>query len=299
MTTRDSNLQLALPPFRGWLRRLVIFSTSIYIVILLLMSFAPSLGKTIVVLGLLSHDTVLRGWYWQPLTYGFVNVDPLNFVLAMLGVYFLGGAVESEMGSRRFVQLYIGSLVLAGLGGIALSFIPRIADGAAFGPGPAANAILMAFFLLHPNASIVPIPIPIQIPVRYIVIFAAAIQTAYLLLNHFALFYIVQLLGLAAGYALFLLLSSRRVARVPVRGVMGRGLSDGVPVGGRAEASQGPLTRLKNAYYKWKRRRAARKFEVYMREHNRDVKFDEHGNFIPPEEKPRKDNGEGKGGWVN
>ena len=55
---------------------------------------------------------------------------------------------------------------------------------------------------------------------------------------------------------------------------------------------------LRNSYYRWKRRRAARKFEVYMREHDRDVHFDEHGNYIPPEN-PRKGNGGGKSGWVN
>ncbi len=55
---------------------------------------------------------------------------------------------------------------------------------------------------------------------------------------------------------------------------------------------------LRNAYYRWKRRRAARKFEVYMREHNRTVEFDEHGNYIPPEDLNKK-NGGSKSGWVN
>ena len=39
---------------------------------------------------------------------------------------------------------------------------------------------------------------------------------------------------------------------------------------------------MKNSYYRSKRRRAAKKFEVYMRKHDRDVHFDEHGNYIPP-----------------
>jgi hypothetical protein len=55
---------------------------------------------------------------------------------------------------------------------------------------------------------------------------------------------------------------------------------------------------LRNSYYRWKRRRAARKFEVYMRDQNRTVTFDEHGNFVPPEESDKK-NGGGKSGWVN
>src|SRR5438105_1146138 len=54
---------------------------------------------------------------------------------------------------------------------------------------------------------------------------------------------------------------------------------------------------LRNSYYRWKRRRAARKFEVYMREHDRNVTFDEYGNYVPPDEK--KKNGGSKSGWVN
>jgi hypothetical protein len=55
---------------------------------------------------------------------------------------------------------------------------------------------------------------------------------------------------------------------------------------------------IRNSYYRWKRRRAARKFEVYMRKHNRTVTFDEHGNYIPPDDQ-RKGNGGSKSGWVN
>jgi hypothetical protein len=67
----------------------------------------------------------------------------------------------------------------------------------------------------------------------------------------------------------------------------------GLPKVGISERLYG----LRNSYYRWKRRRAARKFEVYMRKHNRTVAFDEHGNYIPPEEE--KKNGGSKSGWVN
>jgi hypothetical protein len=54
---------------------------------------------------------------------------------------------------------------------------------------------------------------------------------------------------------------------------------------------------LRNRYHKWKRRQAAKKFEVYMREHDRSQYFDEHGNYRDPE---KKENGDaGKGPWVN
>jgi len=38
---------------------------------------------------------------------------------------------------------------------------------------------------------------------------------------------------------------------------------------------------IRNSYYRWKRRRAARKFEVYMKDHDRKVTFDEHGITCP------------------
>ena len=37
---------------------------------------------------------------------------------------------------------------------------------------------------------------------------------------------------------------------------------------------------LRNGYYRWKRRRAARKFEVYMRKQGRTVRFDGNGRLI-------------------
>jgi hypothetical protein len=40
----------------------------------------------------------------------------------------------------------------------------------------------------------------------------------------------------------------------------------------------------RNRYYRWKRRRAARKFEVYMRSQGRTVRFD--GNGHPIEDDP-------------
>ena len=46
---------------------------------------------------------------------------------------------------------------------------------------------------------------------------------------------------------------------------------------------------LRNRYYRWKRRRAARKFEVYMRSQGRTVRFDGQGKIIheDPDDKKR------------
>ncbi len=267
---------MGFPPFRGAVRQIVIASAAIYVVLLLAFSFASAWAQQIVEFAALEPGRIAHGWIWQFVTYGFVYVDPLNFFLAMLGVYFIGGAVESQIGPRRFMGLYFFGLIAAAVGGFLIS-LTHLVQGGAIGAGAAVNAILMVFYLFYRNAPVMLFPLPIQIPVKYIVFFTAAIEIAYLLLSHFALFYIVMLLGLAAGYLWHALVYRRKL----------------LPAFSISERYYG----MRNGYYRWKRRRAAKKFQVYMKKHNRDVYFDEYGNYRPPKE---DDGGTGKPGpWVN
>jgi membrane associated rhomboid family serine protease len=275
---RNTSFDLGLPPFRGAVRQIILASVAIYVVILLLMAFAQGTGQALVNVGTLDPAHIRQGWLWQFVTYAFMYVDPWQFVLSLVGIYFLGTAVEERVGFTAFYGLFFTSVVLSGIAGFLLSLTGVIAQGPAWGSGAAANAVLMVFYLFNRGAPIMLFPIPIQIPVKWIVLFFAALETAYLLLYHFALFYFILLLGLGAGYVWYLVFSSRRTSlRLTER-----------------------LYSMRNEYYRWKRRRAARKFEVYMRKHNRTVEFDEHGNYIPPEDTGAdKKNGGSKSGWVN
>ncbi len=244
---------MGLPPFRGAVRQIILASVTIYVVILLLLSFTQGTGRILLELGILRPEHIHAGWLWQFATYAFMYEDPL-----------------------QFYGLFFGSIILSAIAGFLLSLTGVVAQGVAMGSGAAANAILMVFYLYNRGAPIMLFPIPIQIPVKWIVLFTAAIEAAYLLLSRFALFYFVLLLGLGAGYVWYSLFLTRRTSV------------------GISERFYG----LRNSYYRWKRRRAARKFEVYMRDHDRTVTFDEHGNYIPPEDSGKK-NGGSKSGWVN
>ena len=274
---RNSSFEMGLPPFRGAVREIILASTAIYVVILLLMAFAEPTGQLVRALGVLTPDGIRHVWLWQFVTYAFMYVDPRDFVLSLVGVYFLGSAVEERIGHGRFYGLFFGSLIFSAVAGFGLSLTHVIAQGPAYGSGAAANAILMIFYLMNRGTNIMLFPIPIQIPAKWIVLGIAGIEIAYLLLNHFALYYFVVLLGLGAGYLWHVAFLSRRTTV------------------GVSEWMYG----LRNNYYRWKRRRAAKKFEVYMRQHDRDIHFDEHGNYIPPDEDSKKGNGGGKSGWVN
>lgn len=275
---RNSSFEMMLPPFRGAVRQIIIGSAAIYVVILVLVSFAPATGQALLSLGVLDPAHIRQGQIWQFVTYAFMYVDPFDFVLSLLGVYFLGSAVQERVGSAAFYGLFLTGIAIAGVAGFVLSLTGVIAQGPALGSGAAANAILMVFYLFNRNAPLMLFPIPIQIPIKWIVIGSAAIETAYLLLSHFALFYCVLLLGLGAGYLWHAVFYSQGISlRLSER-----------------------FYEVRNDYYRWKRRRAARKFEVYMSKHDRKVEFDEHGNYIPPsDDGPRKGNGGSKSGWVN
>ena len=271
---RTTSFEMGLPPFRGAVRQIILASTAIFILLVLLIAFAPPVAQQISDLTVLAPEFIRRGWLWQFVTYGFIHVDPWGFVLIMLGIYFIGTAVEEQVGSRRFYGLYFSSLVMAGIAGFLLSLTHVIAHGSTAGAGAAANALLMIFYLLYREAPIMLFPLPIQIPVKYIVIFFAALETAYLLLTRFSLHFCVLLLGFGAGYVWYKAVYRKRL----------------LPSVSISERYYG----IRNSYYRWKRRRAAKKFQVYMKKHNRDVYFDEYGNYKPPDDK--KDDGET---WVN
>jgi membrane associated rhomboid family serine protease len=276
---RNTSATLGFPRFHGAVRDLVIINTAVFVVLLLLSAFAGHQAEWIASRGLLLPEAIKHGWIWQFLTYGFLHFEPLNFLFSMLGIYFIGSALEAQTGPKRFVELYLFSLVGAGLCGFLLSLTGVAAQGPAMGSGPAANALLMVFYLLYRDARVMPMFIPIPIPIKYIVIFTAAVEGAYLLLTHFSMFFMVQLLGMTSGYLWY--------------SYMWRRINIFAYFGNQAAS-------FKNSYYRWKRRRAGRKFQVYMKKHNQDAKdyFDEYGNFRPPDDKDKK-NGGSTGGWVN
>lgn len=273
---RDSSFQLSMPRFSGAVRGIILLTSAIYIVILLLMAFQRGLADIIFAMGGLSPQGIASHWYWQFLTYGFIHQDPLNFLLWMLAIYFIGSSVEDSIGSRSFIEMYLFSIIGAGVMGYFVSLSGYFGQGAAIGCGAAGNAVLMVFYLFSRNAPIFVFPIPIPIPTKYVVIFAAAVEGAYWLLSHFSLFFTVELLGFVSGYAWYKLLWRKK----SLLGVV-----------------EDRIYGVRNSYYRWKRRRAGKKFEVYMRKYDKERYFDEYGNYRDPKDK--KDNGENQPPWVN
>lgn len=72
---------------------------------------------------LLVPGFVLRGFLWQPLSYGFVADSPMGVIFGALILWQLGGALEQTWGTRRMALFAIGTTVLAGVLTVLLALV--------------------------------------------------------------------------------------------------------------------------------------------------------------------------------
>ncbi|MBZ5547942.1 MAG: rhomboid family intramembrane serine protease [Acidobacteriia bacterium] len=273
---------MSLPPFTRAVKWLVIINAAVFLLVAVLEQFSSNLGETVSYYFALRPLLVLHGFLWQAVSYSFLHAGVLHILFNMLWLWWFGAQLELDWGYRKFLEFYFFCVIGAALTTIVVSYTgfggitpatPTVgASGGILG-------ILMAFGMLYGDQEIWLFPIPFSVKARYFVVgivfltlYGAITATRH---RGESVAYVAHLGGLLFGY-------------LYVRFLPRRGLS---------YATSEKYFGLRNSYYRWKRKRAARKFEVYMKERDRKVTFDEHGNYIPPDED--KKNGGSKSGWVN
>ena len=116
---RTSASTLALPPFGGATRQLVLLNVIAFLAIALLQWFVP--GALGFLLGhlVLVPAAVARGEIWQLATYSIVENSLLGILFGMLTLWFAGSLLETSFGTRWIFELYatsvIGGALLASL----------------------------------------------------------------------------------------------------------------------------------------------------------------------------------------
>jgi membrane associated rhomboid family serine protease len=280
---RGQTMTLSFPPFTRWVKRLIISYAAIFLLQTILSLFDARYNGYFRAVFALVPDFVVHGWIWQLVTYSFLHDGFFHFLFNALTLWMFGSQFEMDWGGNKFLEFFLFCVVGAALTTIAVSYTgighvsPTIktvgASGGIFG-------ILAAYGILYGDREIMLFPIPISIKAKYFVIGLVFI----------ALLGAIQSAGpgLGSNVAYFAHLGGLLFGFVYVKFLPRRGLLYAV-----SERYYG----IRNDYYRAKRRKAAKKFEVYMRKHGETPgKFDEFGNYIPPDEKK---NGEGKSGWVN
>jgi membrane associated rhomboid family serine protease len=114
-------------------------------------------------------------WPWQLLSYGFLHGSILHLFFNMLGLWMFGSELERLWGRARYAQFLLASLLSAALAQLLVTWltgsnVPTVgASGALFG-------LLLAFGMLFPNRTIMPLFPPIPMKARTFVFVFGAIE---------------------------------------------------------------------------------------------------------------------------
>ena len=248
---------LNFPDFRGFTRGLILWNVGAYFLMLLLgLVAAPFAGEILRITALIPF-LFLHGYLWQLVTYCFIHQGILGTALEMLSLWFLGSFLESHHGPRWLAELYFTSVIGAGLAAVGLSVFMHVDNVAIAGSFGGIFGLLVAFGVLYGDMEFMLFPLPMTMKAKYLVMVYMLIAVA-MVFSASRVYALAQLGGALAGF-LYIKAAPRR---------------------GYAFATSERYFGLRNNYYRWKRRRAARKFEVYMRSQGRTVKFDGQGRQI-------------------
>jgi membrane associated rhomboid family serine protease len=302
----DHGLTLNFPPFTRVVLWLIGINACVYffLAILSLSSTTVHYATYFFLGAVLVPTEVLHGGIWRIVSYSFLHGGLLSLVINMLMLWMFGAPVEQTWGWRKFARFYFICVIGAALFSMAFSYARLLGlapESRIAGSGGGLCGVLMAFGILFAETEIFLFPLPILIKAKYMVGMLVVVTVLVATNEAGGVGNIAQLGGLLVSF-LYIKFWDRRVSRTrrPPGVYLGRGLSD------RAFDQAPPkkpsfLARWRDSYYRWKRRRAARKFEVYMRKHDRKVYFDEHGNYIDPEsaEGQRRGEDDSKKPWIN
>ena len=256
-------MSLSLPSFSGTTRKLILVNVAAFFALALLDWAAPLAGARLLSVLLLEPAALFHGWVWQPLTYSFLPLGILGTLFAMLSLWFTGVFLEEHFGSRWLMEFYLLTAVGAGVLASVLSYThlfglhPRMVAIGAWAP---VMAMLVAFSVLAGD-QVIRFNFILNMKAKYLAVLYVVIFLALLVRGEDRFGALTVLSGALCGW-LYLKLAPRR------------GLAFGI-----TERMFG----ARNDYFRWKRRRAARKFEVYMRKQNREVHFDSEGRYIDPD----------------
>ena len=274
---RSAPSTMAFPPFTGMVRWLILANVAVYFAFQLMLGFTPGLAAFLLHHLALTPLLAMHGEIWQLFTYSFLNLGFLGILFSMITLWFCGPILEGTYGGRWMAGLYftsaIGGALLAS--GLAFAHISNVdPTSIAMGAFAGISGLLMAIAVRMGD---VEFWFLIPVRARYMVAFFVVLDIADRLRVSDFFGIVMEFSALLSGY-----LYTRYAPR--------RGYAFGLA--GLTEQYYG----LRNAWYRSKRRRAARKFEVYMGKQGRKVHFDKEGRYLDPDE-ARKDPNDKR--WMN
>ena len=260
-------ITVALPPFRGVTRRILLTAVVVFLGMLVLALVSREMAGLLT--GFLSlQPSMAYKLPWELVTYPFVAVSLVGLLFSALSVWFFGAALEDELGGRWMGEFFVATTV----GGALVAMLLTLTIGRRFlsfsplqltsGLWPFSIALLLVFARLHADQEL-NFSFIFRVKAKYIASIYLLVYLAVALSANERFDALVVLTNALCGW-LFLLFAPRRGC--------GFGANEG-------------LYGLRNAWVRARRRRAAKKFSVYMQKQGREVHFDASGRYVDPEGK--------------
>ena len=279
-------MNFGFPPFTRAVKMLVYANLAVFIGFMLIGVVNRDVASLLEAWLALVPSAVVHGYpgfpipaIWQIVTYSFIHGGILHILFNMLSLWMFGATLEQDWGKQRFLEFYFFCVIGAALTTIVMSYTGLLGMSpttATLGASGGIYGLLVAFGILYAEQRVYIYGI-FPIKAKWFAIIWVALALFGALREAGGVANVAHLGGAAFGFAY--------VRWLPKRGF-------------RLAASE-QYYGVRNRYHKWKRRQAAKKFQVYMREHDRSEFFDEHGNYRDPN--ARKGNGQGDDPtkWVN
>jgi membrane associated rhomboid family serine protease len=258
------------PDFHGATRLLVLANLGAFFGLLVVEMAFPQIATGLVRFLSFQPDLFFHGALWQPFTYSLIHLSLVGTLFELLSLWFLAGFLENLHTSSWITGLYAASVLGTAVAAVAIYAVSStlglsLLEIPLFGCFGGIFGLLVAIGTLYGNMEFL-LFFTIGIKARYLAVLYGLISIA-MLFGQQRMYAFAQLGGALAGL-LFIRFAPRRGVSFTF-----------------SEQWYG----MRNRYYRWKRRRAARKFEVYMRSQGRTVRFDGQGRQIDedPDDKKR------------
>jgi membrane associated rhomboid family serine protease len=147
---------------------------------------------------------------WQIVTYSFLHGSPMHLIFNMLALAMFGGEVERVWGHKRFVTYYFACVISAALLQLLVNALSGAAE-ATIGASGGVFGLLLAFGMLFPQRTIVPLFPPIPMP-AWVFVTVYGVLELFLGVtgNEAGVAHFAHLGGMLGGYLLILYGRARR-----------------------------------------------------------------------------------------
>jgi membrane associated rhomboid family serine protease len=136
---------------------------------------------------------------WQVVTYAFLHGDMLHLFFNMFGLWMFGSELERLWGPKRYLQFLLAGVLAAAAAQLLMntlggSNVPTVgASGGLF-------ALLLAFGMLFPNRTIIPLFPPIPMKAKTFVLVFGALELFFGLAGGGGVAHFAHLGGMVGGF---------------------------------------------------------------------------------------------------